>query len=227
MNPLAHCYPSSLPRSTRFRVTAAGVALDVLTHPSADHTSFECDGPVAIEIECSECPADVKVRPLRLGIQPSVTGNRIRFVAPGPQALQVEVDGTHLLYVYALPPAKPAPQGPDVRVFRSGSVHEAGLIVLKDGETCWIEAGAVVRGSIRAADGAGFHIGGYGILDGGYWPSTKVAAASPSSSITAGLPGLRISLCSVRRVGCWFSEPARTLRSRASARSPGYELRRH
>lgn len=170
MKPLAHCYPSSLPRSTRFHATVDGTALDVLAHPSADHTAFECDGPVAIEIECSERPHDVKVRPLRLGIEAEITGNRIRFRAPGPQPLQVDVDGTHLLYVYALTPAAPAPQHPNVRVFRSGEVHEAGLIVLKDGETCWIEAGAVVRGSIRAADGSSFHIGGYGILDGSYWP---------------------------------------------------------
>ncbi len=170
MNPLAHLYPSSLPRSTRFRAAAQGVPLDVLAHPSADHTSFECDGPVVVEIECDEKPVDVKVRPLRLGIEPQIEGNRITFLAPGPQALQVEVDGCHLLYVYALAPARTTPQGPNVRVFRSGVVHEAGLIVLKDGETCWIEAGAVVRGSIRAADGSGFHIGGYGILDGGYWP---------------------------------------------------------
>jgi len=170
MKPLAHSYPSSLLRSTRFRATVDGAALDVLTHPSADHTAFECDGPVAIEIKCTERPVDVKVRPLRLGIEPRIEGNRIHFLAPGPQSLQIEVDGTHLLYVYALAPAAPIPQGPDVRVFRSGEVHEAGLIVLKDGETCWIEAGAVVRGSIRAANGSGFYIGGYGILDGSYWP---------------------------------------------------------
>ncbi len=53
-------------------------------------------------------------------------GNRIRFHASGPQALQVEVDGSNLLYVYALTPARPTPQGPGVRVFRSGAVHEAG-----------------------------------------------------------------------------------------------------
>ncbi len=146
---------------------------------------------------------------------------------PGPQALQVEVDGSNLLYVYALTPARPTPQGPGVRVFRSGAVHEAGLIVLQDGETCWIEAGAVVRGSIRAADGSGFHIAATAFLMADTGPSTRGVVESLSSWITAGTRGWRTSSCWGRAVGCWFSGPAKTSRSRAFARSPGHELRWH
>ena len=177
MTPLPHRYPASLARSAHYRATADGVPLDVLRHPAADHLSFECDGPVHIEIEAgaetaaggAAPPANVVVRPLRHGLQAEVAGNRISFSLPGPCHLQVEVPGRPLLYVYALPPAPPAPAGPGVRRFRGGEVHEAGLIVLGAGETCWIEPGAVVRGSIRAEGVAGVRVGGYGILDGGYW----------------------------------------------------------
>lgn len=173
MTPLPHRYPVSLARSAHYRATADGVALDVLRHSAADHLSFECDGPVRIDVEMDPAaagpPSQAVVRPLRLGIQPEVRGHRLSFLLPGPGHLQVEVEGRPLLYVYALPPAAPVPEGPGVRRFQAGQVHETGLILLREGETCWIEPGAVVRGSIRAEDAGGVRIGGYGILDGGYW----------------------------------------------------------
>lgn len=169
MTPLPHFYPASVPRSTDYRATVNRCPLDVLAHPAADHTSFECAGAVTVEIETSGPQKNVKVHPLSLGIEPHIHGNRMTFAMQCPQNLQVEIEGKPLLYVYALPPATPVPTGPKVRRFEGGKVHEAGLIVLGDGETCWIEPGAVVRGSIRAADAAGVRIGGYGILDGGYW----------------------------------------------------------
>jgi hypothetical protein len=170
MSPYPHFFAPSLARSAVFRGLVDGVPLDILAHPAADHTSFECTGEVAVELTVSGLKGvSVVVRPLRLGIKARVTGDRVAFNIPGPQNLQIEVNGKPRLYVYALPPAPPTPRGPSVRVFASGEVHEVGLLLLGEGETCWIEAGAVVRGSIRAAGVSGVRIGGYGILDGGYW----------------------------------------------------------
>jgi hypothetical protein len=143
--------------------------LDVLAHPAADHTAFECAEAVTVQLDVSGLTGEVVVRPLRLGIKVQRTGNRVTFAVPGPQNLQVDIDGMPLLYVYALPVAGCPPTGPKVRFFEAGKIHDAGLIVLDENETCWIEAGAVVRGSIRAAGVSGVRIGGYGILDGGYW----------------------------------------------------------
>lgn len=169
MNLKPHFYASSLKRSVVYRATANSVPLDVLSHIAADHTAFECEGPVAIQLEVAGLAGAVRVHPLSLGIEAKVTGERISFVLPEPKNLQIEIDGLPLLYIYALPEAGPAPAGAKVRVFETGKIHEAGLIVLGEGETCWIEAGAVVRGSIRAAGVSGVRIGGYGILDGSYW----------------------------------------------------------
>ena len=165
-----HFYPSSLPRSSVFRGTVDGLALDILTHSAADHTSFEFTGDAVVELEIPGLAgASVVVRPLRLKTDVRIEGERAIFIISGAQNLQVEVNGKPLLYIYALPPAPATPVGPGVRVFEAGKVHDAGLILLGQNETCWIEAGAVVRGSIRAERVSGVRIGGYGILDGGYW----------------------------------------------------------
>jgi polygalacturonase len=44
-----------------------------------------------------------------------------------------------------------------------------GELRLKDNETLYIEGGAVVRGCVRATSAKNVRIGGYGILDGGYY----------------------------------------------------------
>jgi hypothetical protein len=173
MTPKPHLYPAALPRSNWFQAKVNDLSLDVLHHQAAHHTSFECNGLVTVQLTLAlannAAAADVKIRPLRLGIVARREGQRITFDVPGPQNLQIEIPGAPLLYVYALPPAAPSPTGPKVRLFEAGKIHDAGLVVLGEGETLWIEAGAVMRGSIRAAAVSGVRIGGYGILDGSYW----------------------------------------------------------
>ena len=173
MNPKPHFYPRTLERSAVYWATVNAIPLDVLSHHAADHTAFECSGPVTIQIEAAGLAGAVLVHPLSLGIVAKVNDERISFTLPGPKNLQIEIEGMPLLYIYALPEAGPTPVGPKVRVFEAGKIHEAGLIVVGENETCWIEAGAVVRGSIRAAGVSGVRIGGYGILDGGYWPDNE------------------------------------------------------
>jgi hypothetical protein len=170
MIPIPHRLPGSLARSMTFRVTADGLALDVLKHSAADYASFECAGPVRIEITLPAAPGKVFIRPLHLGIQHAIEGRVLRFTLAGPRYLQIEIAGLPLLYLYALRPAPAAPSGPHVKRFEAGKIHDAGQIFLKAGEVCWIEAGAVVRGSIRAECATGVRIGGYGVLEGSIWP---------------------------------------------------------
>ncbi len=170
MTLIPHRFPGSLARSTLFHVTADGLALDVMTHSAAEYASFECAGPVRIEITLPAAPGKVFIRPLRLGIEHEIEGRILRFTLDGPQCLQVEIAGLPLLYLYALRPAPTAPSGPHVKRFEAGKIHDVGQVILKSGEVCWIEAGAVLRGSIRAECATGVRIGGYGVLEGGIWP---------------------------------------------------------
>ncbi|HSI85536.1 MAG: glycosyl hydrolase family 28 protein [Candidatus Methylacidiphilales bacterium] len=193
--PLPHRFPEELPRSAAFRIRINnGITsfmeestiheiqqLDVLEHIAAHHTSFELSGPVDVEIEiltprdASESPTAAPfVRPLSRGIRGTMHGDNIlRITLAGPENLQIEIDGQPLLYIYALPTAPAAPTGPRVRRFEGGKIHNVGLLHLKEGETCWIDAGAVVRGSIRSERTAHVRVGGYGILDGSYWVETE------------------------------------------------------
>ncbi len=165
----AHVFSGSLTRSTAFRVKANGQDLDVLQHPDGDWTSFECDAAVEIDVEAGSGTDEAIVRPLSRGIRSASGAGCAKFTIPGPGYLMIEMPGQPLLFLYAHPPAPAAPTGGKVRRFEGGKMHEAGEIVLRDGETCWIEPGAVVRGCIRASEAAGIRIGGYGVLDGSYW----------------------------------------------------------
>ncbi|MCI3953855.1 MAG: Endopygalactorunase-like protein [Rariglobus sp.] len=165
-----HRYPATLPRSVSFQVVAEGQSLDVLHHAAADYVSFECDGPVRVEITLPSAPGKVAIRPSSLGIRPEIEGTSLAFTVSGPRYLQVEIAGHPLLYVYALPPEPTAPVGPHVKRFEGGKIHDVGMLTLASGEVCWIDAGAVVRGSIRAADATNVRVGGYGVIDGGIWP---------------------------------------------------------
>ncbi|MDF3059608.1 MAG: Endopygalactorunase-like protein [Rariglobus sp.] len=169
MIPIPHRFPGSLARSTTFHISADGLALDVLKHSAAEYASFECAGPVRIEITLPVAPGKVFIRPLRLGIQTEIEGRILRFTLAGPQCLQVEIAGLPLLYLYALRPAPAAPSGPHVKRFEAGKIHDVGQVLLKSGEVCWIDAGAVLRGSIRAECATDVRIGGYGVLEGGIW----------------------------------------------------------
>ena len=164
-----HRFPDTLARSDIFQVTANGLPLDVMKHSAADYASFECAGPVRIEITLPSPGGKIFIRPLRLGIESKADGNTLNFTVNGPQYLQIEIAGQPLLYLYALPFAAEAPSGPHVKRFTAGQVHDVGQLDLKSGEVCWIEAGAVVRGSIRVECASNVLIGGYGVLDGALW----------------------------------------------------------
>lgn len=170
---LPHTFPSSLTRSNAFQIKANGQDLDVIHHPDGHWTSFECDTAVEIEVSAESGTDKAVIRPLSREIQGETREGSVRFSISGPQYLLLEMPGQPLLFIYAQAPAPAAPTGDKVRRFEAGKVHEAGEIVLRDGETCWIEPGAVVRGYIRASEATGVRIGGYGVLDGSYWIGRK------------------------------------------------------
>src|SRR5260221_14461463 len=153
-SPDPYQYPRTQPRSTLYRVWVDGRPVEVLHTAVADFAAFDCNGPaeITVEVKAPEPLTAAVVRPLGRGITAVWEGRTVRFATSQPQNLCLEIPGHPELFIYANPPEKnrPSPDDPKVRFFRAGQIYEAGEIELKSGETLYIEAGAVLKGCVRA-----------------------------------------------------------------------------
>ncbi len=108
------------------------------------------------------------------GIDVSGDGRIARFTVPGPMHLDIEFDGNlrRPLFRFLEPTGEENPESDGkLTVFRSGEIHGIGVHEPADGETVWIEKGAVVRGAFLAEGKRDVAIRGLGIVDGRFPPS--------------------------------------------------------
>jgi hypothetical protein len=160
--------PGGGPRAADFAVRVNGVEVDVLDTRVAGIASFSGSGAAEVEIRPRDDVKRVDVRPRSLGVQAVAADGVIRLRLPRPCQASVELNGEseRVLYLFFDPPEKDVPLAdtPKVRRFDPG-IHEAGQIVLGSGETLYIAAGAIVRGTVLARDATGVRILGRGILE--------------------------------------------------------------
>ncbi len=130
--------------------------------------SFETDESVEFEIVPRERFEKVVIRPLSLGIEPVITEDKhIKFTLEKPAYFTVEPYGRHnALHVFADPVKKYDVEINDENVIYYGKgEHDVGNIVLKSGQTLFLDEGAVVYSCIYAEDAKDIKILGRGILD--------------------------------------------------------------
>lgn len=163
-------HPAEQPRSTDFTIWINGEKTDALLAEKADFAVFECSGPTDILVVTGADAEGAQVKPLSSAITPEIEGRTVRFQIDGPRFLCLDVPGLKPFFIYANAPEsdKPALSAPGVRSYAAGHIYNVGEIVLKSGETLYIEAGAVVRGFVRATHADHVSIRGRGILDGRY-----------------------------------------------------------
>lgn len=133
--------------------------------------SFATDAAVDIAVRpkrpCAH-PDRLAVRPTALGITPTFSADGfIRFRLEKPAYFTLEPFGRQgALHIFADPPAHDdlRPDGPNVLYFGPGE-HDAGLITLKDNQTLFIDAGAVLYACVQAVTAKNIRIIGRGILD--------------------------------------------------------------
>ncbi len=133
----------------------------------AGFAMWDMVGPVRVEVDVQQPVQSVVIRPLALGIQPVVEGNRLTFFLPQPGPVVVEVNGPRqALHLFVSPPEErvPAADAPGVRYFGPG-VHQPGRMVMQSDETIYLAGGAVVYGSIHATGATNIRIAGRGVLD--------------------------------------------------------------
>lgn len=142
----------------------------LVRRPQEQHiSSFAGTGKMNVTIKIDETPKNVKIKPVSRNIKPVINGNQITFTWEGPGQLVVETDDLPPLFLFANPDETEIPKetAAGVKYFGPGQ-HHAGYIELKDNETVYIAAGAVVYGGIRANGVSNIRVIGRGILDGNY-----------------------------------------------------------
>lgn len=150
---------------------------------------WETDGVSKIEISAEEV-AKVVVRPLSLGIKPTMTGNKIKFKLDKIKPVAVELGNSHTMIHLFPNPIQKSPVEKKVKNFCCpqcsfcspvvneipkefdknfyyfpAGVHHVGTLMLKSNDTVYIEGGAVVYGSLVADNADNIKIYGRGILD--------------------------------------------------------------
>lgn len=161
-------FPAEFPTSGIYHATVDGTKVPALQTERGAILSFGMRGPVELAIKLARAPKNLVVRPLSAGIVAEPDGAGFRLRLPQPMNLSVEVDGNLIapLLVFANPELTPPDRNdPKVKFFGAGHIYDAGEINLGDGETLYIEGGAVVRGVVRAREVDNVSIRGAGILD--------------------------------------------------------------
>ncbi len=136
-----------------------------------------CAGPCEIEVEFLNADvSSVVVRPLSLGIQATVEGGRVRFSLPEPANVTVEhngqVEGALHLFLDEPDVDKPDADAPKVRYYGPG-VYTDVMITPHNGETIYLDEGAIVYGQIFSGMSKNFTIAGHGVLCGSIYDRYK------------------------------------------------------
>ncbi len=160
--PLHEAYVSAMPFNRRW----PGYQRKPDQREQVNFALFCMDAPVVLDILPHRSFENVVIRPLSLGIVPTVQDGHIRFSLPRPVYCTVELDGHHgALHIFADPVPTPCPAADENVIYYGPGVHEAGTITLTSGQTLYIDDGAVVYGSVSACNAENIRILGRGILD--------------------------------------------------------------
>ena len=141
---------------------------------------FDMSAPVTVTVACPEPIRAAKVLPSSLKIIPTIEGQRLTFSLTEPKPVTVEVNGNWVgaLHLFANPPEAPAsrPDDPNVIYFGPG-VHEVAGVTVGSGQTVYIAAGAVVKGTaegrrpVFTLQGEHIALRGRGVIDGSLCPT--------------------------------------------------------
>lgn len=171
MRRVTFAHPIGAVPSDRFEVEINGFPAPCLPAPvcagrgTASFVTFEHGEAVQVRVRrrTGKWSDVVSVHPQRLDVEPQFDRDAAEFYLAAGTNAELRC-GEDSLYFFGHLPAEPPTS--DVIRFSAGQVHDAGLIMLKSGQTLWIEPGAIVRGLVRAMPAENVHIGGGGVLQG-------------------------------------------------------------
>ena len=130
----------------------------------AAFANFDFDGEMTLRIVPARPFSSVTVKPASRGVIPTVEDGVITFTLPKTGMYTVELDGFHhALHLFT---AAPKTFDTDTNTLYYGpGIHDVGIVELEDGQTVYIDAGAVVYGGFRATGKKNVRILGRGVID--------------------------------------------------------------
>ncbi|MFN8208278.1 MAG: glycosyl hydrolase family 28 protein [Bacteroidales bacterium] len=161
--------PEGAEAAPEFELEVNGQPVFVYNTRSAALAYFSFEGKVDIKVTFLSPVNSFDIRPKSRNIRAEGYRNQIRFSLENPENLSLEINKNikRPLFIFANPPEKdiPAKNDPDVLFFEGGKIHSPGEVLLKSGQTVYIEGGAIVRGHFIADQCRNVKICGRGILD--------------------------------------------------------------
>jgi len=132
-----------------------------------DVASFSFEGKIKIKISASEKIENYLIRPKSRKIEAEVNNNEISFYIDSPQKLYIEINNFPHLAIFAdAPEVNPLREGDQGITYFGPGEHKTSEIELKNDQTVYIAAGAIVYADITGKDLKNVTIRGRGMLQG-------------------------------------------------------------
>ncbi len=149
-------------------MTIDGVELDVLAVGTSAIATCAVDGDCRVEVRRpGGALHGASVHPFSLGITLNVDDPQmLAFTINGPTRLLLVLPNGQELFLFADPLAEQLPVGNRVQRFEAGRIYDVGALSLSDGDTLWIEGGAVLRGRLHVSCAKNVTVCGRGVFDG-------------------------------------------------------------
>jgi len=160
-------YAESIPTRDDVAVYVNGEKQKIFCSDNTDILAFSFSERADVEIIYSHEIKRTALRPYSKNQTCVVEGNKVTFSLSEPMSLLLDTEGERQLHIHANSISEAAEEC--TYHFREGEVYDVGEIVLKNGDTMYVEGGAVVRGSIYAKNADNIHIFGNGIFDGSFF----------------------------------------------------------
>jgi hypothetical protein len=161
--------PKDAESAPEFEVTVNGQNIFVYNTRPAAFAYFSFEGRVEITVTFLSPVSSFDIRPKNRSIKAELERNRIHFTMDKPENLSIEINKNIkrplFLFANSLETEIPDKSDKNVVFFEKEKIHEPGEILIKSGQTVYIEGGAIVRGNFMTDKGKNISIRGRGILD--------------------------------------------------------------
>jgi hypothetical protein len=165
--------PEGVERAPEYSLEVNGQEVFVYNTRTAAFACFSFDDEVEIKVNCHSEIYEYDIRPQSRNISSGLYRNQISFSLNKPENLSIEINKNlkRPLFIFANPLEEnvPTKNSRDVVFFEAGKIHYPGEVRIEDGQTVYIQGGAVVKGHFLTDKGKDIVIKGRGIIDNSHY----------------------------------------------------------